>query len=275
MSARLKCESCGGAVEYSAKEQAAACLFCGLESLVLADDDDQPFGADLFVPMVLDQGKADAAYRAWARASWWRPAALRDLRVQTRPVYLPAWRFVCDLDTHWAGLRRAATASGKAPKTGRERLRMEHVVPASGGLEAEELWALWPFDTAQGRPVGDQTRTHEALSGVPHELPAKSRKRAAAEVHQQVQSRHRDRISQSHGLTRCHVMSRVEDVDAETMLLPVFVGVFRFRDRPWRFVINAQTGEVHGKAPVDRLKVVGVVLGVVTLLSLIALLVGR
>lgn len=266
MSARLKCESCGGAVEYDTREQAAACLFCGLEALRV-DDEAQSFDPDGYLPMRLDQGHADAAYRSWARASWWRPKALRDLKVQTHAIYLPAWRFVCDDDAHWAGLRRAPTASGKAPVTGRDRMRIEHVVPASGGLESEELWGLWPFEVGEMRPFDG--------SASPHELPAKSRRRAGVEVHAQVRQRHVQRIIDSQGLVSAKLMSQVEDLEAQTLLLPVYVGVFRFRDKPWRFLVNGQSGEVYGKAPVDRLKVAMVVGAVLLLGALIALFAGR
>jgi hypothetical protein len=38
-------------------------------------------------------------------------------------------------------------------------------------------------------------------------------------------------------------------------MLPVYIGSFRYRDLPWRFVINAQTGRVTGKPPLDRVKI--------------------
>ena len=34
-----------------------------------------------------------------------------------------------------------------------------------------------------------------------------------------------------------------------------YVGCVRFRDRPWRFVINGATGTVTGRRPLSRLKV--------------------
>ena len=38
-------------------------------------------------------------------------------------------------------------------------------------------------------------------------------------------------------------------------MLPIYVGCVRFRDQPWRFVINGQTGRVTGRTPLDRTKV--------------------
>jgi hypothetical protein len=47
----------------------------------------------------------------------------------------------------------------------------------------------------------------------------------------------------------------------------VYVGGFRHRDRPYRFVINAQSGRVFGRAPLDRWKVALAVALVLTLLA--------
>ena len=266
MSARLKCENCGGSVEYRVRENAATCLFCGVAALEL-DDSDPPPPPDGYIPLVLDQAGADTAYRNWAKASWWRPAALRTAKIETKPIYLPAWRFVCRLDTHWAGLESAATRSGKRPRTGRETATLEHLVPASGALEPEELTGLLPFDESQSRPWQDD--------GVPHELPAKSRRLAATEVHAQVQRRHAAAIQAHEGLKSCNVMAEVEDLEARALLLPVYIGVFRFRDRAWRFLVNAQSGEVYGKAPIDRVKVMAVIAAVVLVGLAFAAFAGR
>ena len=62
----------------------------------------------------------------------------------------------------------------------------------------------------------------------------------------------------------------VEEENHKLYMLPVYIGAFRFRERAWRFVINAQTGEVVGETPVDRQKVVMVVGGVLAGLWVLA-----
>ena len=42
-------------------------------------------------------------------------------------------------------------------------------------------------------------------------------------------------------------------------MLPVHICAIRFRDRSWRFLVNASTGELVGKLPWDRVKITGVV----------------
>ena len=62
------------------------------------------------------------------------------------------------------------------------------------------------------------------------------------------------------------VIERMEvDHDRPTfkhVLLPVWVAAFHFVGRPYRFVVNGRTGEVHGERPWSFWKIAGaVVLG--------------
>ena len=61
----------------------------------------------------------------------------------------------------------------------------------------------------------------------------------------------------------------VHDRDVTLLMLPIYIGVFRFRERPWRFVVNAQTGKLTGEAPLDRVKVALISLGALALLGLL------
>ena len=43
------------------------------------------------------------------------------------------------------------------------------------------------------------------------------------------------------------------------VLLPAWVSAYRYRDKVYRFVINAQTGETSGEAPLSWWKIAGLV----------------
>lgn len=264
----LRCLSCGGAVVWDASHRGAACLFCGSVTLeVQAPEQPLPV-PDGWLPASVDPATADARFRAWATSSWLRPAVLRTTTIQLRPMLLPAWRFHSRLETHWAGLRRAATQSGKAPLAGVDHVDLYHMIPASTGLTALELYALQPFDE----------RTTEAWSPAAQtmiwEPPALTRQGAAARAHHDLAADHQRRIAHARGLVKCNVSPLIEDLDVRLLMVPIYIGAFRFRDRPWRFLINAQTGEVVGEAPIDRAKLLALILGVAALIGLIALVVA-
>ena len=72
------------------------------------------------------------------------------------------------------------------------------------------------------------------------------------------------------------VIERMEvDHDRPTfkhVLLPVWVAAFTFIGRPYRFVVNGRTGEVHGERPWSFWKIAGAVALAIVLLLLLALL---
>jgi hypothetical protein len=61
------------------------------------------------------------------------------------------------------------------------------------------------------------------------------------------------------------------DTTFKSVLLPVWVAAFTFLGRPYRFVVNGRTGEVHGERPWSAWKIAGAVALGVLLLLLVAL----
>jgi hypothetical protein len=269
MSDLLRCTSCAGQVVWDVAKREAACVFCGattLEEVVRTEEIPAPEAALL---RVVPPEKAEAAYRAWARASFWRPAELRALSVRLQAMYLPGWSFDSTADSHWAGLQPAPTRSGKRPVTGHDVLRLRHTIPASGGVTPRELTALLPFDESRSGPWS------AAEQELPFEPPAVSQRAAALQAHAAMSRGHAAHIARSHGLTSCNVASTWMDHDVRLRMLPIYIGAYRFRGRPWRFLVNGQTGEVFGDAPVDRVKVALVILASVVVLASLAAFLGR
>jgi hypothetical protein len=266
MSTHLRCQACGGSVVYDVAVQGAACLFCGATALAAAPPEEPVPAPDGMIDLTIDRPTAEAEYRRWAQRSWFYPKELRALTVELAPMLLPAWRFAGEVETHWAGLRRAGTRSGKAPVSGQERASLQYMVPASGGLSEDELAALQPFHEHAA------LAWNPATEHVPWEPPALSQESARTRAHAAMAAHHADQITQRHELVRCRVSPVVHDHDARLFMLPIYIGAFRFRDRPWRFVVNAQTGKVVGTAPLDRLKIALLVLAALALAAVIALL---
>ena len=58
--------------------------------------------------------------------------------------------------------------------------------------------------------------------------------------------------------------TQYDDITFKHVLLPVWLGAYKFRDKTYSFLVNARTGEVRGDAPISVWKVLGL-----TLLALI------
>jgi len=257
----IQCDACAGSVVYDANREVAQCLFCGSVAVHPDELSDIPKPAT-FVPFTVERQRADAAFRTWARSSWWYPREVRNLAIVLSDAMLPAWRFEAGVETHWAGLERAMTKSGLRPVSGIAKTTSSTMVTASLGVSDKELSALQPFESTDLRKWDEQAQS------VPHEVPSVSETAARDRARERLSAAHRRRIKKDNRLQRCNGSSLLDVRRTELMMLPIWIGSFRYRDLPWRFVINAQTGKVTGRAPLDRVKVaIAVTLAIIVALA--------
>ncbi len=248
----IRCDACGGAVAFDTDRQLVQCLFCAAVALV-----PEPVHAlehpGVAIPFSLTAIDARRAFRAWTRDSWWRPPQLAALEAEITALWIPAWRVRGEVETHWAGLARGATRSGKRPRSGIDRGPAEVIIPASLGLSAREVAALGEFDEPAARPW----EAHDAA--VPRETPSLTAAGAHARAYGPMARARRATIARAEGVQDCCGSARIHSLNQRLLALPVFIGSFRYRDRPWRFVLNGRSGVIVGDAPLDRRKVALVV----------------
>lgn len=253
MSLVVQCDCCGGTVVFDAELEASKCLFCG--SAVQAgtgEEVEEVAEPNFHLTIEVDRERADEQYREWAQASWWSPKELRSLSVELRLMYLPAWWIRGEVESHWSGLMRAATKSGKTPVSGIARATYDDIIAASQGVTSHELQELLPYR------LDARVAWVEEDAEVPFEVPGLSEEAARAQIHEQLSETHLEHILIAESLLSGTASSFVHEKENQLYMLPVYIGAFRFRERPWRFLINAQTGEVVGDPPVDRKKVAAV-----------------
>ncbi|MBC8065670.1 MAG: hypothetical protein H7Y17_12640 [Chlorobia bacterium] len=54
--------------------------------------------------------------------------------------------------------------------------------------------------------------------------------------------------------------TQYDDITFKHILLPVWLGAYKFRDKTYSFLVNARNGEVKGHAPISPWKVAGLVI---------------
>ncbi len=268
MSELVQCKACGGSIVWDPSTERAACLFCGSTALRPADLHEAPASPHAMLPVTVDHASADRSFRAWARSSFWHPNELRAAQIHVRTMLLPAWWFRGRVETHYAGLVRAATLSGKRPMSGVEHATLTQMVTASQGLAQHELSGLQPWNEAQALAWPEQVN-------VPFEPPALTERAARTRAHDLMSTLHAQQIAGTRELSHCKASSMIDDLDVRLYMLPIYVGAFRYRERAFRFVVNAQTGAIVGNAPIDRLKVALVVLVGLAAVMVLAIVAAR
>ena len=67
---------------------------------------------------------------------------------------------------------------------------------------------------------------------------------------------HADAIQAAVGAVRLHISTLDHEMSGRPLLLPVYIGAFRRKEKVYRVVINGQTGARTGTMPVSWVKIV-------------------
>lgn len=297
---QIRCDTCGADVVLAEHLRTADCPYCGSSSVV-----ERPPSRDRPVPtfalgFVVDQARAQAIARTWARSRgpFVHGGLRKAVAERTRGVYVPAWLYgarasadySASIGEEYTVTETYTTTDSKGNTVTRTRTRTETewrslagdwdayvidvVVTASRGLDNAGLESVEPFDLRALRRYRPET-----VAGWIAEEPTLSREaclqlardEATGDVGRRIEAflpgdKSRD--------LRFHV--ELVDEVADLVLLPVWVFTLRYaEDRPpVRLLINGQTGEAAGRAPISKARVGVTVLVVLAVVLAVILAVG-
>lgn len=262
------CSTCGASMSYDASAAGLRCPFCGSVRMV-AQPDATTLAPQQVIPFQLDRDKAVTIMRNWLGRGFWRPGDLaRQASVVTMvPVYVPYWVFRAHTFTYWTA-DSSQTPAGACgdwyPQAGEHRGEYTGMlVGASGALGPQETSAICPYDLTTGVPP-DQID----LENITVERFTVPRKYARPLARQGLEQAESQTVQSQYvpGRTRnVHVNVRIEQMESEPVLLPVWIMAYRYGQRTHRLLINGQTGRATGTAPISWRKVFLAMLVVIVL----------
>lgn len=296
----FKCKNCGAATEYSATHQSLRCDFCG--SVYVTETPaaptpaaggvpGQPPAADTrqIVPFKIDNDRARQIFHEWIGASIWRPGDVVSMSAieQMNGIYIPFWAYSVNVHTNWTGeysqthyrnVERTELENGREvrrtvsepylvwyPQSGvHDGQYRRWLVSASKGLGEEWVRKLVPFEFGEARPV-----SADYMAGWRAEQPTIGAEEGWGTAQRELTGEERAECAR--------LIERLSTVNClfgqpqiEQFLLPIWIAAYRYGDKPFRFFVNGQTGEIHGTAPVSALRVgLAITAGVLLLAALI------
>ncbi|MBI1853058.1 MAG: zinc ribbon domain-containing protein [Planctomycetes bacterium] len=284
---RVSCQACGATVEIAPTEKAGKCTYCGSSRVVEDEPDPTRIRPTCLVPFAVDTDSAQDLFRKWIRSRWFRPNALtsRSTVVEMRGVLVPFWTYDAHASSTWtaeAGYHYYVTVGSGQNQHREQRTRWEPadgareddyddvLVCASKGLDAKLLGKIEPFALKALVPYRD-----EYLSGWTAESYAvdvqEGWKIAKNEIVESQTSRcDGDVPGDTH--RSLEVATRVDGQSYKHLLLPVWISAYRYGEKSYRFMINGQTGELHGQAPLSWVKIVLLILAIAAVAGAIALI---
>jgi hypothetical protein len=260
-------------MSYDASAQALRCPFCGSETLT-AQKEAQTLRAKIVVPFLTDVATTDATLREFLQRGFWRPkdAAAQSAVNALTQVYVPFWIFAANTFTYWTGDTSQTpvfSKSGWYPMSG------EHVgehrdllIVASRILTPNEVHSIEPFDIDRGLPPEEMDLDNSIVEEF--RVP---RKYARPLARGRIESLERQACRQYlPGRARnVHVNTRISDMSSQPVLLPIWIMVYRFKDKPYRVLINGQTGAIAGEAPFAYGKLASIVVIAIVVVALVGL----
>lgn len=288
-----QCPSCGARVSYASPK--THCSFCH-SPLPSAETDSAFIKPTAFLPVEIDRNGAKVAFQNWLKKRWFKPRDLnpRNLIMEDlEGLYLPFWMYDIDVvtdyrgqrgDQHWHTETYATQENGQTvtktrqvsktiwiPVSGRVQQAFNDILvfASSSVLQKEilklEPWALHkliPFEEEQKHRFSFETYQLDVVQGL---------EQAKKQIEPAINDAIRRDIGGYQHMINSKQMS-FKEVNFKHILLPVYVCAYEFSGKTYRFVINAQTGEVQGKRPWSWLKIGMLIAGTVAvILTLIKL----
>jgi DNA-directed RNA polymerase subunit RPC12/RpoP len=295
----LRCEGCGATTVFAAGQTAGKCAFCGSAKVVEQAAREDLIRPESLVPFRIDRKQAVQRFRAWLSRLWFRPNDLKrqGQLAQITGAYLPFWTFDAFTTSWWtaeAGYHYYVTveyqetdSQGNTVTRTRQEQRTrwepasghhaeffdDELVCGSQGVEEGLAQAVCPYDLSEltsyeaSYLAGFVAEEYQIDLGAAWERGRESIRRqlyqaCASEVPGDT---HRN----------LHVDTAFSQKMYRHVLLPLWIAAYQYNGRPYRFLVNGQTGEVQGEAPLSWWKITFAVLAALLVALILWLLFGQ
>ena len=292
----VSCASCGSTVLFEPPEVAGACPFCGTAIVAQPKAADPLIAPDAVLPIKVVKTAAQKEVRSWLSSRWFAPSALKRMAESEGigGVYLPFWTYAADTASHYKGQRgeyywvtenyTETDSNGNSVQRSRE-VRHTHwysatgqvarnfdnvLIPATKAVNESRLNALAPWDLEALRPyepaylAGFKAQRYQVQ--VPEGF--EEAKEVMAEAIQQ------DVVEDIGGDEQRvdHIDTQYSNTTFRHLLLPVWIGAYRFQGKVYQVAVNARTGEVQGERPYSAAKIALLIAAILLVIFVIVLL---
>ncbi|MEM9488572.1 MAG: hypothetical protein AAGC55_05480 [Myxococcota bacterium] len=294
-----QCQECGASVSFPEGVTATACAFCGSAQVLDQGSSRKVLRPESLVPFAVARDDASSKFSSWLGGLWFRPSALKHKARVTEMsgVYVPYWVFDATVHSDW---RAQAGYYYYVTETYTERDSDGDVVEKTRQVRHTRWEPAWGSRTdhfddllicaSRGLPekLADKLRTFNTAALVPYQ-PSYLAGWTAEEYAVELNDGWRQAVRRMEATqdSRCaadvpgdthrflNVSNRFYDETFKHILLPVWISAYRYKDKVYRFLVNGQTGEVTGKAPLSAFKIILLVVFIAAIIGVIVFLTQR
>lgn len=280
-----RCNNCGGKQVLNKQDIALICPFCGTSNVIETSEISglKPNGV---VPFAVDKDKASDSLIKWAKKNFWAPRALKKSisPEEIRGIYSPAFTFDCETFSHYEGrlgkeYTETRTRNGKRETVTKIRyFRIsgvnsldfdDIVVSASSKISPQTLDNLGGFNTNNSQQYDDKY-----LYGYLAEGGVRSGEDCYEDAKRTMSKEIRDDILRGYSydvVDYLNVQTSYNNPTFKYLLLPIYIGHYKYRNKDYNFWINGYTAKVYGKSPKSFIKIG--ILALIILIVVVAILI--
>ena len=279
----IRCSNCGATTTVTRDRTADLCPYCA-SPLVIQNTVSCKLNVQAVLPFVIDLEQARSSYNGWLKSRWFAPNdfSRRATREEAlKGIYMPFWTYDAQTRTRYRGQRGDAyyvtntvmvKRNGQMVSEQRRERRVQWspasgtvnvgfddiLVPASHSLPVNLQDNLQPWRLQNLKPFHQ-----EFLSGFVTETYQVSLKDGFDDAKRRMVPTIEMAIRRDIGGDEQRITStesQYSKVTFKHILLPVWMSAYRYSEKTYRFMINAQTGEVVGDRPWSFWKIAGAVI---------------
>ncbi len=283
----ISCPKCGGSFTTQPHIISSSCHYCGTPTITKSVRAIPP---ESLLPFVLTQKEAKDRLHKWIGSLWFAPTVfIKYFRgdQELQGLYIPHWSYDSNTSSIYSGERgdryyvtvtRRVMINGKEELRDVEEARIDWTpVDGSVSLAFDDIIIGGCETLPRGlvdsiSPWNTRELLHfdqRYLSGFRSEEYTTTLGRGFEYAKDEMNRTIRNRIRSDIGgdEQRIHnVHTQYDDILYKNMLFPIWTATFKWKDKSYRYLINAQTGKVAGDRPYSIVKIaflVAIILSIV------------
>ena len=278
----LVCKNCGAETIMDSADTAQCCPYCGSTQVMPVDNDDDVVAPGGVVPFEITKEKAAELFKSWMKGKLFAPnEAKKSCEAKNfSGVYLPYWTYDSQTTSPYV-IKLAYDETDKDGNTRTtyrtyrgiyERFIDDETVYASKKTNNPYIKQASTFDFTKLRKYSP-----EFIAGFLAERYTVGLDEGWDIAKEQIKKTLSNEISNME--RKKHHADRVSKLDFNTsyakvtykyVLAPIWIANFKFKEKLYNIVVNGQSGQIRGEAPVSPIKVAIAIAIAIAVIGLIA-----
>ncbi len=288
----LACQNCGALTSIASDSLTHTCPFCGSNQVIQRQAAQDMLRPRFLIPFKLESEACQKIARDWLGSSWMVPSSLKGLAniASFQGLFLPFWTFDAQTRADWKaevghpeteryydnGQWKTRTVIRWRWESGHAELPIEDLlVCGSNRVSVHILDQIKGFDLSQLALY--EPKYLAGLGAKSYDVPLE---KAWETARQAMRENTRQACVSQASTSMVRNFSMNLDYANEGwryILLPVYMASYRYGDKSYQVMVNAQTGQIGGQRPADWNKIwliiaallaLGLILGVIGLLTI-------